>query len=190
MLSFRMPNSNESKTNIMSVAMNCNRFPLVSCILALFSFSPCVHSFCSFSFANDRPNIVMIVSDDQGYNDLGILGNGIKTPALDRLAKEGTRLTNFYVSWPACTPSRASLLTGRYPQRNGIYDMIRNEAPDYGKKYTPAEYEATFERIGGMDTREITIAKVLQSNDYKTGIFGKWDLGRSEERRVGKMLIV
>ena len=56
------------------------------------------------------PNIVIIVSDDQGYNDLGMLGNGIMTPALDRLAKEGSRLTQFYVAWPACTPSRLSLI--------------------------------------------------------------------------------
>ena len=56
------------------------------------------------SSAADRPNILLMVSDDQGYNDLGVLGNGIITPALDRLASEGTRLTNFYVSWPACTP--------------------------------------------------------------------------------------
>lgn len=127
--------------------------------------------------AAERPNILLIVSDDQGYNDLGILGNGIKTPALDRLAKEGTRLTTFYVSWPACTPSRASLLTGRYPQRNGIYDMIRNEAPDYGHKYSPEEYAVTFERIGGMDRREVIIPAVLKSAGYKSGIYGKWDLG-------------
>ncbi|MGY8769523.1 MAG: sulfatase-like hydrolase/transferase [Pirellulales bacterium] len=129
------------------------------------------------SSAADRPNILLMVSDDQGYNDLGVLGNGIITPALDRLASEGTRLTNFYVSWPACTPSRASLLTGRYPQRNGIYDMIRNEAPDYGKKYTPEEYEVTFERIGGMDLREIILPQMLKSAGYKSGIYGKWDLG-------------
>jgi len=124
-----------------------------------------------------KPNILLIVSDDQGYNDLGILGNGIITPALNRLAAEGTRLTNFYVAWPACTPSRASLLTGRYPQRNGIYDMIRNEAPDYGHKYTPAEYEVTFERIGGMDTREVILPRHLKKAGYQSGIFGKWDLG-------------
>ncbi|MCO8121257.1 sulfatase-like hydrolase/transferase [Stieleria sp. TO1_6] len=127
--------------------------------------------------AADRPNILLIVSDDQGYNDLGLLGNGIITPALDRLANEGTRLTNFYVSWPACTPSRASLLTGRYPQRNGIYDMIRNEAPDYGHRYTPDEYAVTFERIGGMDAREVIIPAVLKPAGYKSGIYGKWDLG-------------
>lgn len=124
-----------------------------------------------------RPNILLIVSDDQGYNDLGLLGNGIITPALDRIARDGVRLTNFYVAWPACTPSRAAFLTGRYPQRNGIYDMIRNEAPDYGYKYTPEEYAVTFERIGGMDVREIILPEVLQPVGYKSGIYGKWDLG-------------
>jgi arylsulfatase A-like enzyme len=123
------------------------------------------------------PNIVLIVSDDQGYNDLGLLGNGIITPTLDRLAKEGTRLTNFYVAWPACTPSRAAFLTGRYPQRNGIYDMIRNEAPDYGHRYTPAEYAVTFERLGGMDLREIILPRMLKTAGYNSGMFGKWDLG-------------
>lgn len=126
--------------------------------------------------ATAAPNILLIVSDDQGYNDFGILGNGILTPALDRLAAEGTRLTNFYVTWPACTPSRASLLTGRYPQRNGIYDMIRNEAPDYGYRYPTAEYEVSFERIGGMDLREQIIPQFLPQG-YASGIFGKWDLG-------------
>jgi arylsulfatase A-like enzyme len=130
----------------------------------------------TFASAADRPNILLIVSDDQGYNDLGVLGNGIITPALDRLAAEGTRLTNFYVAWPACTPSRAALLTGRFPQRNGIYDMIRNEAPDYGYKYPPAEYEVSFERIGGMDLREKMIPNLLPGA-YVNGFYGKWDLG-------------
>lgn len=130
----------------------------------------------TFSAASAQPNILLIVSDDQGYNDLGILGNGIITPNLDRLAKEGTRLTNFYVAWPACTPSRSALLTGRYPQRNGIYDMIRNEAPDYGYKYPPHEYAVSFERIGGMDLREKIIPQLLPDS-YKSAIYGKWDLG-------------
>ncbi|MCA9079901.1 MAG: sulfatase-like hydrolase/transferase, partial [Planctomycetaceae bacterium] len=123
------------------------------------------------------PNVVLIVSDDQGYNDLGVLSDRMLTPALDRLAQEGTRLTNFYVAWPACTPSRGALLTGRYPQRNGIYDMIRNEAPDYDHRYKPADYEVTFERIGGMDEREILLPAFLQQAGYRCGIFGKWDLG-------------
>lgn len=125
-----------------------------------------------------RPNIVIIVSDDQGYRDLGCFGSEeILTPNLDRLAAGGVRLTDFYVSWPACTPSRGSLLTGRYPQRNGIYDMIRNEAPDYGYLYPPSEYEVTFERIGGMDTREVLLPAMLKPAAFKSGIFGKWDLG-------------
>ena len=128
-------------------------------------------------YAAERPNILLIVSDDQGYNDLGLLGNGILTPSLDLLAKKGTRLTNFYVAWPACTPSRASLLTGRYPQRNGIYDMIRNEAPDFGHRYSRDEYAVTFERIGGMDEREIVLPTMLKTAGYKSGIYGKWDLG-------------
>jgi arylsulfatase A-like enzyme len=131
----------------------------------------------SLGLAAEKPNIVVIVSDDQGYNDLGVLGDHIITPNLDRLANEGVRLTNFYVSWPACTPSRGSWLTGRYPQRNGIYDMIRNEAPDYGHKYKPDNYAVTWERIGGMDTREILLPKMLKQAGYYSGIFGKWDLG-------------
>ena len=128
--------------------------------------------------ATPPPNIVLIVSDDQGYRDLGCFGSDeALTPNLDRLATEGVRLTNFYVAWPACTPSRASLLSGRYPQRCGIYDMIRNEAPDYGHKYTPAEYDVTFERIGGMDPREVLLPELLGGAGYTCGIFGKWDLG-------------
>ncbi len=124
------------------------------------------------------PNILLIVSDDQGYRDLGCFDSDeVITPSLDRLAKGGVKLTSFYVAWPACTPSRGTLLTGRYPQRNGIYDMIRNEAPDYGYKYNPGEYDATFERVGGMDTREILLPQVLKPAHYTSGIFGKWDLG-------------
>lgn len=130
------------------------------------------------SAAETPPNIILIVSDDQGYKDLGCFGSQeVITPHLDRLAKEGVRLTNFYVTWPACTPSRGSLLTGRYPQRNGVYDMIRNEAPDYGYQYKPAEYAATFERIGGMDVREKLLPLLLKQAGYVSGIYGKWDLG-------------
>ncbi len=128
----------------------------------------------------ERPNILLIVSDDQGYNDLGLTNDEILTPNLDRIAREGTRLTSFYVAWPACTPSRGAFLSGRYPQRNGIYDMIRNEAPDYGHKYDGETYAVTWERIGGMDVREILIPSLLKEQGYVSGVFGKWDLGISK----------
>ncbi len=134
----------------------------------------------SISAQSEKPNILLIVSDDQGYNDLGLLNSEIITPNLDRIAREGTRLTSFYVAWPACTPSRGAFLTGRYPQRNGIYDMIRNEAPDYGHRYDEDEYAVTWERIGGMDIREVLIPQILKPEGYVSGIFGKWDLGISK----------
>ncbi|MHC4558399.1 MAG: sulfatase-like hydrolase/transferase [Planctomycetota bacterium] len=125
------------------------------------------------------PNIVLIVSDDQGYRDLGCYGAAeVKTPNLDRLAAGGVRLTNFYVTWPACTPSRGSLLTGRYPQRNGTYDMFRNDLVDKDHLYTRDEYAVSWEMIGGMDTREVLIPRVLKQAGYVSGIFGKWDLGQ------------
>ena len=129
---------------------------------------------------NDRPpNIVLIVSDDQVYRDLGCFGSDeVKTPHLDQLARGGMRCTSFYVTWPACTPSRGSLLTGRYPQRNGLYDMIRNDVADYGKTFTAAEYSVTPERVLGMDTREIMISNVLKQQGYATAVFGKWDGGQ------------
>jgi len=155
--------------------MTCGSKSLMS-MIGTFLLLVCGAS--SVASAQTKPNVILIVSDDQGYRDLGCLeGSQVLTPHLDRLAKQGTRLTNFYVSWPACTPSRGSILTGRYPQRNGIYDMIRNEAPDYGHEYDPAAYEVTFERIGGMDLREVLFPSLLQQQGYRTAIFGKWDLG-------------
>ena len=126
-----------------------------------------------------RPNIVLIISDDQGYHDLGCYGaTDVKTPTLDRIASEGVRLTNFYVTCSFCTPSRGSLLTGRYPQRNGTYDLFRNDRVNDGYLYPAYEYSISPERILGMDLREVLISEILQEAGYINGCFGKWDLGQ------------
>lgn len=128
--------------------------------------------------ARERPNIVLILSDDQGYNDLGVAGSpDIKTPNLDRLAREGVRLTSYYAAWPACTPSRGALLTGRYPQRNGTLDNFRNDRVNDNYRYPPHEYALSPERVLGMDVREVLLSRVLKQEGYVTGVFGKWDLG-------------
>src|SRR5688572_16352532 len=78
-----------------------------------------------------RPNIVYIVADDQGWKDVGFHGSDIKTPNIDRLAKDGARLEQFYAQ-PMCTPSRAALMTGRYPHRYGLQTLVIPSAGKYG----------------------------------------------------------
>ena len=127
-----------------------------------------------------RPNILLIVSDDQGWPDLGCLGyKPIQTPHLDRLAREGVCLTNFYVTWPACTPSRGSILTGRHPLRNGLYDMIRNDMVNYGHRYTEREYAVSPEMTLGLDVREKTLGDLMRGAGYRCGVVGKWDMGQA-----------
>ncbi|MBN8626890.1 MAG: sulfatase-like hydrolase/transferase [Planctomycetes bacterium] len=151
----------------------------------IFAGASLSHSICpGFAASLDqkacRPNIVLILADDLGYSDLRCYGHKETiAPEIDRLAKEGVRCTQFYVTWPACTPSRASLLTGRYPQRNGLYDMIRNDMVNYGHRYTEAEYDLSPEMTLGMDERERTLAEVLKTAGYTCGVVGKWDGGRA-----------
>jgi len=114
--------------------------------------------------SNDLPNIVVIFTDDQGYQDLGCFGSpDIKTPHIDKMAAEGARFTNFYVSQPVCSASRASLLTGCYANRVGVHGAF---FPAVGK---------------GLDPSEETIAEILKPLGYATGIFGKWHLGSEKE---------
>ena len=110
------------------------------------------------------PNFVVIFCDDLGYGDLSCFGNpSIKTPHLDRMAAEGQKWTQFYVASPVCTPSRAGLLTGRYPIRNGMTSAKRVVLfPDSAK---------------GLAPKEVTIAEVLKERDYATAAVGKWHLG-------------
>ncbi len=110
------------------------------------------------------PNIIHIFADDLGYGDLECFGaTDIKTPNIDRLAQEGMKFTSFYSASSVCSPSRAALLTGRYPQRMGINQVFFPES------------------FTGMPSEEITIAEILKQQSYATGIVGKWHLGHREK---------
>jgi arylsulfatase A-like enzyme len=115
----------------------------------------------SSDLAGTRPNVVVIFTDDQGYGDLSCFGApNIRTPNVDRIAREGIRFTNFYVGGPICTPSRASLLTGCYPRRVGLDDGV----------LFPGDRE-------GLNPDERTIADVISDVGGATTCIGKWHLG-------------
>jgi arylsulfatase A-like enzyme len=110
--------------------------------------------------AKARPNLIVILTDDHGYHDLGCQGaTDVRTPNIDSLAKGGARFTDWYSCAPMCAPSRAALMTGRYPQRCGV----PNNSPT-------------------MHEREIALPRLLKEQGYATGAFGKWHLGDNEFR--------
>src|SRR6266852_5038648 len=114
-----------------------------------------------------KPNIVLMLTDNLGYGELGVYGGGIlrgaSTPRIDKLAGESTRLLNFNVE-AQCTPSRSALMTGRFPIRSGTYQVPRGGVPE------------------GLTTWEITLPQLLSAQGYSTGIWGKWHLGSAEAR--------
>jgi len=110
-----------------------------------------------------KPNFVLVLTDDQGYGDLGAHGNdAIRTPNLDRMAADGVEFERFYVE-PVCAPTRAALMTGRYHYRTGIVHTSRGGAKMHGD--------------------EVTIAEMLRAAGYRTGLFGKWHLGDNDPMR-------
>jgi arylsulfatase A len=109
------------------------------------------------------PNVIFILADDLGYGDVGCFGSSIPTPNLDQMAKEGIRLTRFYSASPVCSPSRAALLTGKYPTRTDVTGVLM---PDDGV---------------GLSAAEVTIPRVAKNSGYRTGCFGKWHLGNKPQ---------
>ncbi len=134
---------------------------LLGCMLACLTVAP---AFSAEKTDVKQPNIIIIFTDDQGYQDIGCFGSPlIKTPNLDRMAEQGMRLTNFYSANSVCSPSRAALMTGCYPTRVNIPSVLfpRN--------------------TNGLNPKEITIADMLKKQGYATACVGKWHLGHLPE---------
>jgi arylsulfatase A-like enzyme len=132
----------------------------------------------ALSAAERRPNIVFFLADDLGHRDLGVYGSTFyETPHLDQLAREGARFTDAYAACPVCSPTRASILTGQWPQRTGITDYIApddSNGPGKWKRNTPLLPSPNRDRLA-LDTP--TLAKSLKGAGYATFFAGKWHLG-------------
>ncbi len=121
---------------------------------------------------NKQPNIVFILADDLGWKDLGCYGNLFtETPNIDKLAENGIRFTEAYAACPVCSPTRASIMTGKYPARLQLTNYIKGERTDKNSPVLPANWKPY------LEAQEITIAELLKIKGYSTGMVGKWHLG-------------
>jgi len=155
-LSPRLGAVSRVRSRCLAPAVSLWRSALIAVVLASTS--------CALVAAPRLPNIVLILADDLGYGDLGCYGaRDIRTPHLDRLAKEGMRFTDFYVAQPVCSASRAALLTGCYPNRLGIHGALGPNANH------------------GLNSNEMTLAELLKPLGYTAAIYGKWHLGHRPE---------
>lgn len=138
---------------------------LLVCVLTIFCQPVCALAGGPIITAKaDKPNVILIMSDDQGWGDVGFNGNpDLHTPNLDAMAAAGAKFDRFYAAAPLCSPTRGSCLTGRFPFRYGILAA----------------------HTAGMRVGEITVAEMLKSEGYRTGFFGKWHLGWVKEADAG-----
>ena len=125
--------------------------------------------------ANESPNIVFFLVDDLGWTDLGCYGSSFyETPNIDRLANEGIRFTNAYAACHVCSPTRASIMTGKNPARIGLTDWIP------GRRNFPFQHLKNAPNLQLLPLEEVTLAEALKAHGYMTGHFGKWHLGEDE----------
>jgi len=130
-----------------------------------FLFTLLFFNFCGFIEANERPNILVIMADDLGYGDLSIQGaQDLQTPNIDKIAKQGLIFNQFYANSTVCSPSRASFVTGKYPDKAGVPGVVR--------QYPSINW-------GYLDPNTTTIADELKQRGYDTALIGKWHLGLS-----------
>lgn len=121
---------------------------------------------------NEKPNIVFILCDDMGWKDLGCYGNQFtETPNIDKLAQSGMMFTQAYAACPVCSPTRASILTGKYPARLQLTNFIKGERKGENSPVLPAKWKPW------LEAQEITIAELLKNRGYSTAMVGKWHLG-------------
>ena len=130
-------------------------------MIVIFLHFPCIALAEDFEKRENRPNIIVIMADDLGYGDTSVYGGWVKTPHLDRMAREGVTFTDFHTNSSVCSPTRAAFLTGRYQQRVGIVDVVASHLD------TP-----------GLDPSELTIPRLMKQGGYRTALFGKWHLGK------------
>jgi arylsulfatase A-like enzyme len=148
--------------------------------LGVLASTPLTLSTAAEKSEKPKPNIIFILLDDFGYSDLGCYGSRFyETPNIDRLASQGIRFTNAYAACPVSSPTRASILTGRYPVNTGITDWIPGrQASNSG---SPADKLIALPFNLNLKLEEVTIAETLKKTGYRTMISGKWHLGETEE---------
>lgn len=148
------------------------QFELLAIVVGCGSFLGGIGAVECRSKTETKPNFIVMLMDDMGYGDLGVMGEPSReTPNIDRMAAEGMLMPEFYTGAAICSPSRASLLTGRLPIRNGFYS---NNAAGHNA-YTPQDI------VGGISSSEILLPKILRRSGYKSALIGKWHLGHREQ---------
>jgi arylsulfatase A-like enzyme len=172
--------------------MHCRSLTLPACCRRWFAVLVilCLATLCwaaPIAAAADRPNIVLFLVDDMGWMDCGVYGSRYyETPHIDRLATRGMRFTDAYSANPLCSPTRASILTGKYPARLGLTTAAGHqpplppEAPRYAASAPANRAVITPESLRYLDPDEYTLAEALRDAGYATGHFGKWHLGLTE----------